>query len=148
MKLRLQSPRRLARALLRAARVDREEVEEYLETRPAEWEALVESVPGDAADVLEELSEEAAVELLGDMEPGDAAVILEEISPELAADILVELPVETAASALDSMDPEDAADLIGELPEDAAEVVLGAMSSEEADAVRRLLVYPPTPPVG
>ena len=143
MKLRLQSPRRLARALLRAARVDREEVEEYLETRPAEWEALVESVPGDAADVLEELSEEAAVELLGDMAPGDAAVILEEISPELAADILVELPVETAASALDSMDPEDAADLIGELPEDAAEVVLGAMSSEEADAVRRLLVYPP-----
>lgn len=143
MKLRLQSPRRLARNLLRAARADRDEVEEYLDSRPAEWEALVESVPGDAADVLEELSEEAAVELLADMAPDDAAVILEEISPELAADILVELPVEAAASALDSMDAEDAADLIGELPEDAAEVVLGAMSPEEADAVRRLLVYPP-----
>jgi magnesium transporter len=41
------------------------------------------------------------------------------------------------------MDPEDAADLIGELPEDAAEVVLEAMSPTEAEAVRRLLIYPP-----
>ncbi|HEX2154238.1 MAG TPA: magnesium transporter [Acidimicrobiia bacterium] len=142
MKLRLHSPRQLARNLLRAARRDRDEVEEYLDSRPAEWEALVASVPGDAADVLEELSEEAAIELLGDLDPDDAAGILEEISPELAADILEELPVDTAAAALDLMDAEDAADLIGELPEDAAAVVLGAMSPEEAEAVRRLLVYP------
>lgn len=143
MKLRLHSPRQLARNLLRAARRDRDEVEEYLDARPAEWGALVASVPGDAADVLEELSEEAAIELLSDLDPDDAAGILEEISPELAADILEELPVDTAAAALDLMDAEDAADLIGELPEDAAEVVLSAMQPDEADAVRRLLVYPP-----
>ncbi|HLU30593.1 MAG TPA: magnesium transporter, partial [Acidimicrobiia bacterium] len=143
MKLRLRSPRQLARNLLRAARRDRDEVEEYLDARPAEWEALVASVPGDAADVLEELSEEAAIDLIADLEPDDAAGVLEEISPELAAEILEELPVETAAAALDAMDPEDAADLIGELPEDAAEVVLEAMSPTEAEAVRRLLIYPP-----
>nr|MBO2499388.1 magnesium transporter [Acidimicrobiia bacterium] len=143
MKLRLRSPRQLARNLLRAARRDRDEVEEYLDARPAEWEALVATVPGDAADVLEELSEEAAIELLSDLEPDDAAGVLEEISPELAAEIIEELPVETAAAALDAMDPEDAADLIGELPEDAAEVVLEAMSPTEAEAVRRLLIYPP-----
>lgn len=143
MKLRLHSPRQLARILLRAARRDREEVEEYLDSRPEEWEALIEATPGDAADVLEELSEEAAVELLTELDPEDAADILEEISPELAAEILEELPVDTAAAALDVMDSEDAADLIGELPEDAAEVVLGAMTPSEADAVRRLLVYPP-----
>lgn len=142
MKLRLRSPRRLARNLLSAARRDREEVEEYLDSRPEEWEALVESAPGDAADVLEELSEEAAVDLLTDLDPDDAAEILEEIAPELAADIIEDLAVDAAAAALDHMDPERAADLIGELPEDAAEIVLEAMSPPEADAVRRLLVYP------
>ena len=113
MKLRLRSPRQLARNLLRAARRDRDEVEEYLDARPAEWEALVASVPGDAADVLEELSEEAAIELLSDLEPDDAAGVLEEISPELAAEISRSCRW-TAAAALDAMDPEDAADLIGE----------------------------------
>jgi Mg/Co/Ni transporter MgtE len=81
VKLRLRSPRQLARNLLRAARRDRDEVEEYLDARPEEWEALVESAPGDAADVLEELSEEAAVDLLADLDPDDAAEILEEIAP-------------------------------------------------------------------
>lgn len=143
MKLRLRSPRQLARQLLSAARRDREEVEEYLDARPEEWEALVESVPGDAADVLEELSEEAAVELLIDLDPDDAAGILEEIAPELAAEILEELPVADAAAVLDHMDAEDAADLIGELTDETAEAVLEAMREAEADAVRRLLVYPP-----
>lgn len=143
MKLRLHSPRQLARNLLRAARHDRDEVEEYLDARPEEWEALVESAPGDAADVLEELSEEAAVDLLADLDPDDAAEILEEIAPELAADIIEELSVETAAAAVSHMDPEHAADLIGELEEATAAGVLEAMTTADADAVRRLLVYPP-----
>lgn len=143
MKLRLRSPRQLARNLLWAARRDRDEVEEYLEARPEEWEALVESAPGDAADVLEELSEEAAVDLLAELDPEDAAEILEEIAPELAADIIEGLDLESAAAAVSHMDPEHAADLIGELAEETAEIVLDAMSEAEADAVRRLLVYPP-----
>jgi magnesium transporter len=143
VKLRLRSPRQLARNLLRAARRDRDEVEEYLDARPEEWEALVESAPGDAADVLEELSEEAAVDLLADLDPDDAAEILEEIAPELAADIIEVLDLEAAAAAVSHMDPEHAADLIGELAEETAEIVLDAMGEEEADAIRRLLVYPP-----
>jgi magnesium transporter len=143
VKLRVRRPRQLAHDLLRAARHDREEVEDYLDARPEEWEALVESVPGDAADVLEELSEEAAVELLTDLDPDNAAEILEEISPELAAEILEELPVGDAAAALDFMDAADAADLIGELTDETAEAVLRAMGETEAEAVRRLLVYPP-----
>lgn len=118
-------------------------MEDYLDARPEEWEALVESAPGDAADVLEELSEEAAVDLLADLDPDDAAEILEEIAPELAADIIEELDLEAAAAAVSHMDPEHAADLIGELAEETAEIVLDAMGEEEADAVRRLLVYPP-----
>lgn len=143
VRLRLNRPRQLARSLLSAARRDREEVEEYLDARPEEWEALVESAPSDAADVLEELSEEAAVELLSDLDPDDAAEILEEIAPELAAEFLEELPVSDAAAALDFMDPEDAADLIGELDDDNARAVLNAMGIAEAAAVRELLAYPP-----
>lgn len=143
MKLRLNRPRQLARELLDAARRDREEVEEYLDGRPEEWEALAESAPSDAADVLEELSEEAAAELLSDLDPDDAADLLEEMVPELAAEIIEELPVAAAAAALDRMHPEDAADLIGELDDDAAQVVLEAMGGDKAGAVRRLLVYPP-----
>lgn len=143
MKLRLRRPRQLAQDLLRAARRDREEVEDYLDARPEEWEALVESAPGDAADVLEELSEEAALELLTDLDPEDAADLLEEIAPELAAHIIDDLPVAEAAAALDYMEAEDAADLIGELSDETAEALLEAMGKDQADSVRRLLVYPP-----
>lgn len=132
----------MARNLLQAARRDRDEVEEYLDARPEEWGALVESAPSDAADVLEELSEEAAIDLLADLEAEGAAELLEEIAPELAVEILEELPVDTVAAALDFMDPEDAADLVGHLEDEAAEAVLDAMGDEEATSVRRLLVYP------
>ncbi|MGH8949386.1 MAG: hypothetical protein ACRDXF_11055, partial [Acidimicrobiia bacterium] len=60
MRLRLRRPRQLARDLLAAARRDHEEVADYLETHGEEWEALAEAAPGDAADVLEQLSEEDA----------------------------------------------------------------------------------------
>ena len=143
VKLRLRRPRSMARNLLRAARRDRVGVEEYLEAHPEEWEALVESAPSDAADVLEELSEEAAVDLLSDLAAEDAAEILEEIAPELAVEILEDLPVADVAAALDHMDPEDAADFVGELDEEEAQAVLEAMGEATSWAVRRLLVYPP-----
>ncbi len=143
MKLRLHSPRRLAHALVKAARRDREEVEGYLDARPEEWGALVESVPGDAADVLEEMSEEVAVDLLTGLDPDSAAEILEEIAPELAAEIVEQLPIDMGAAAFDRMDPQDAADLIGALSEEVARDVLNTMGAAEADAVRHLLVYPP-----
>jgi magnesium transporter len=53
------------------------------------------------------------------------------------------LDLEAAAAAVSHMDPEHAADLIGELAEETAEIVLDAMGEEEADAIRRMLVYPP-----
>ena len=45
MRLRLQSPRQLARDLLAAARRDSAEVAEYLDSKPEEWEALAEATP-------------------------------------------------------------------------------------------------------
>ena len=96
MRLRLRRPRQLARDLLAAARRDHEEVADYLETHGEEWEALAEAAPGDAADVLEQLTEEDGG-LLAELEPQDVADILEQIAPELAAELVEGVPSRTSA---------------------------------------------------
>ena len=73
MRLRLRSPRQLAKTLLAATRRDQSEVAEYLEAKPEEWGALADATPGDAADILEQLAEEKAAELLADLGPLEAA---------------------------------------------------------------------------
>lgn len=143
MKIRLRSPRQLARTLIDLARRRPEAVAEYLEQRPEEWEALAEALPGDAADVLEQLDEESVVGLLSELEPTEAAEILGEIDPELAVELIEELPVEQLAAALSEMPGDVAADLIGELDEDVQEDILAAMDSEAEEQVRTLLTYAP-----
>jgi magnesium transporter len=143
MRIRLRSPRQLARTLLDLARREPQEVADYLEANREEWEALAEASPGDAADVLEQLDEEDVVGLLAGLDPPDAAEILEEISPELAAELIEELPVASLAAALSEMPGDAAADLIGELDEEVQEDILAAMSDEAEEEVRSLLAYPP-----
>lgn len=132
----------MAQALLAAARRDREEVADYLETRREEWEALVEAAPGDAADILEQLAEEDVAELLVELDPGEAAEVLEEIAPELAAEMVDEVPVSELAAAITEMTGEAAADLLGELDSDIAEDVLATVSDDTEDVIRKLMVYP------
>ena len=84
MRLRLISPRQLGRQLLSAARRDHTQVADYLDANRDQWEALAGAAPSDAADVLEQLEEEAAAGLLANLSPEEAADILEEIAPELA----------------------------------------------------------------
>ncbi len=142
MRLRLRSPRQLAKTLLAAARRDHTEVADYLEAKREEWEALAEATPGDAADILEQLGEEDAAGLLTDLEPPEAAEVLEEIAPELAAELVEEVPLSDLAAALNQMPTEAAADLVGELAEDVVEDVLRAMSDDAEQEVRDLLVHP------
>jgi magnesium transporter len=143
VRLRLRSPRQLARRLLVVARRDRDQVADYLDANREEWEALALAAPSDAADVLEQLDEAHAVELLSDLPPSDAAEILEEIAPELAVELIEQLPLGELAAALNEMPSEAAADLIGELPQEVAEDVFAAMSDEAEGDVRGLLAYPP-----
>lgn len=142
MKIRLRSPRQLARTLLDLARRRPSDVADYLEQNPEEWEALAEALPGDAADVLEQLDEEDVVGLLRGLEASDAAEVLEEMSPELAVELIEELPVAQLAAALSEMPGDAAADLIGELDEDVQEDILAAMSDTAEEQVRTLLAYP------
>jgi magnesium transporter len=142
VRLRLRSPRQLAKTLLAAARRDQTEVADYLEAKPEEWGALADATPGDAADILEQLAEEKAAELLADLGPLEAAEVLEEIAPELAAELIDEVPLTNLAAALNEMPAEAAADLVGEFDTDLVEDVLAAMTDHAEQEVRELLVYP------
>jgi magnesium transporter len=142
MRLRLRSPRQLARTLLDLARREPEEVADYLEANPEEWEALAEAFPGDAADVLEQLDEEDAAGLLEGLDAQEAAEILEEIAPELAAELVEDLSVSSLAAALSEMTGDAAADLLGEFDEAVQENLLAAMSDEAELEVRGLLAFP------
>ncbi len=142
MRLRLRSPRQLARTLLAAARRDHEVVADYLEANIEEWGALAEAAPGDAADVLEQLDELDAAGLISDLEPAEAAEILEEIAPELAAELIEDVPLGSLAAALSEMPGEAAADLLGELDAQVVEDVLAAMEDQAEQEVRQLMAYP------
>lgn len=143
MRLRLRSPRQLARQLLAVARRDHEQVVDYLDSNPEAWEALVVATPGDAADIIEQLDEAHAAQILSDLPAEDAAEILQEIAPQLAVELIEQYPLAELAAALSEMPGEAAADLIGELDEEVTEDVFAAMSDEAEDDVRGLLTYPP-----
>lgn len=143
MKLRLRRPRIFARTLWAAARRRPEDVEAYLDSHTEEWEALAEATPEDAADILEELGEDAAGDLLVDLDPDDAAEVLEELNPEHAADILEDLPPVVVVRILEELEPEDAADILAEVHESTRESLLRAMEPTAADEVRRILRFEP-----
>jgi magnesium transporter len=142
VKLRLRSPRQLARQLLTQARRQPEAVEEYLDAHGEEWEALAEAAPAAAAAILEELDEEALTELLTELEPPEAAEVLSELEPDIAAELLEDLPTSQAAALLEEMTPEDAADVLGEVEDKAAQSMLELLTDDTAGEVRRLLEYP------
>ena len=143
MKLRPRRPREAAQLLRRRARLAPREVEEYLDTHTEEWSAIVEADPHDAADILEELGEDAATDLLADLDPDDAAEVLEEMHDYLAADILEELDPETAADYLEGMPADQAADLVAALEPEARAGIFQAMEDRAEADVRKLLAYPP-----
>ena len=142
-KKRLPRPRELAERLASRARREPEEVEAYLDTHSVEWVELAEADPHDAADILEELGDEAAADLIRGLRAPEAADILEEMQDELAADVLEEITDARAASLLEAMPPAEAADLIGALDPEHKERILSAVSEPAAEAIRHLLSYPP-----
>jgi len=142
VRLRLRRPRQVASDLLAAARRDRDEVADYLESHGEQWEALAGAAPGDAADVLEQLAEEDAAGLLAGLTPEDAAEILEQIAPELAAELVEDVPIPDLTAAVTEMTGESAADLLFELDDELTESVLSLMDDKAEREIRRLLQFP------
>jgi magnesium transporter len=142
-KKRLPRPRELAARLASLARREPEEVEAYLDSHSDEWVELAQADPHDAADILEELGDEAAADLIRGLGAPDAADVLEEMQDDLAADVLEEMAPPRAASMLEAMVPAEAVDLIAALEPEAKEEILASMGDEAARSVRELLAYPP-----
>jgi magnesium transporter len=140
---RLPRPRELAARLASRARREPSEVEAYLDTHADEWMELAQADPHDAADILEELGDEAAADLIRGLGAPEAADVLEEMQDDLAADVLEEMQPPRAAAMLEAMVPAEAADLIGALEPESKEEILAAMQDSAAGAVRNLLAYPP-----
>lgn len=143
MRLRLRRPRDLAIALRELARRRPREAEEYLDTHVEEWESLAEADPATAADILEAVGQEAAVDLLADLDPEEVAELLTEMRDDAAAEALTELPPDFSARVVESMSASEAADVIGVIPADEQPRVLEHVEDEATDAVLELLAYPP-----
>jgi len=142
MRFRLPSPASVATNLRDLARRKPDEAEEYLDTHQNEWEALAESNPPDAADILEALDEEGAADLLADLELDEGAEVLNEMRPEAAADVVEEMKPAAAAAYIEEMEADQAADLLEALEEDQREAVIALLSPDVAAAVLSLLRYP------
>jgi len=118
------------------------EAEEYLDTHEVEWKALAEADPHDAADILEAIDEEAAVELIGDLDADKAALLLEEMQDEVAADLLEGLDAGDAAAMVAALAADEAADIVGHLEQDARSAILEAMADDAMDGILHVLQYP------
>jgi magnesium transporter len=117
--------------------------EAYLDANQAEWEALVEDHPHDAADILEALDEEGAADLLlTNLELAGVGDVLDEMRPESAADVLEEIDPEMAADFIEAMEPDQAADLLAALEDETREAVLANLDADAASEIVQLLEYP------
>ena len=143
VKLRLLTPRELATRLRERAKSDPDRVSHYLESHPVEWGALAAADPHDAADILEELGIDAALELMAGLNPGEAAEVLDELRPTLAASILDELSVAESARVLAAMQADEAADVVGLLDAERRSLLFAAMPDSAEQEVLSLLAYPP-----
>ncbi len=143
MRFRLQHPRQFAQRLRQEARKSPRDVEDYLDANAAQWEALVEADPHDAADILEELGPDAASDLIETLDPDQAGPVIEEMGTELAAELFDELDSRDQVLLLSSVDTDTAADILGVLDDDDRLELLALLPSRTAAEVRRLLLYPP-----
>jgi magnesium transporter len=99
--------------------------------------------PGETARVLSRLSREARFRLLTLLTPQATAGLLAELPDAQAADLLGAVPPERAAGALALVPSDERADLLGRLDPERAVSVLAHLPPEVAQALRRLVSYPP-----
>jgi magnesium transporter len=115
-----------------------------MEERKIILRELLEQDPADVAEVLSDLSEEQATDLIHRLFLRHAAAEpLGEMEPDESADLFVRLDREEASEILSRMDPDDAVDLLFELPEEVQQELLSRLSKKDAEVLADLLAYPP-----
>jgi magnesium transporter len=115
-----------------------------VEERKVALRELLSKDPADIAEILSQLSDEQATELIHRLFLRRAAAeTLGEMEPEDSAELLFKLSREEAVQILSRMDPDDAVDLLEELPPEIQQELLSRLSREDAEVLSDLLAYPP-----
>ncbi len=115
-----------------------------MEDRKIVLRELLGQDPADIAEILTELSEEQATELIHRLFLRNAAAEpLGEMEPEESAELFVQLDPGEASAILSQMDPDDAVDLLLELPEEIQQQLLSRLDRTDAQLLTDLLAYPP-----
>jgi magnesium transporter len=105
---------------------------------------LAEMHPADIAEIVENLSLDAAKALIFDLEEEKSAEVLIELDEDQRADILEDYTgKEIATELISNLDSDDAADLINELSPDRKREVLHLIEDpEQARDIADLMIYP------
>lgn len=98
--------------------------------------------PADLAEVLDDLSEEAAVAVFALLTPEMAGEVLDETDDEMTSLLVERIPDEHLAAILDELPSDDAARLLDEMDDEQAETLIALMDPAEAVDVRGRLAYP------
>lgn len=105
---------------------------------------LLKQHPAEVADIISELKDEEAIEVLHRLfERRKAADALGEMDPEDAARLYTELSHEERLQILTRMAPDDAVDLLEELPPDMVRDLLARLTREDSVELSELLSYEP-----
>jgi len=115
-----------------------------MEERKIILRELMKQSPADIAEILVDLSQDQATDLIHRLFLRNAAAEpLGEMEPDDSAELVIQLDRKEASEILARMDPDDAADLLFELPEDIQQELLSRLSRSDAQVLSDLLAYPP-----
>ena len=115
-----------------------------MERRKLMLRELMEQNPADLAEILSDLTQEQATDLVHHLFLRRAAAEpLGEMDPDDSAELVIQLDRKEASEILSRMDPDDAVDLLLELPEDIQQELLSRLSRSDAKVLSELLAYPP-----
>ncbi len=112
--------------------------------QPETIRKLLEEVrPGDVAELIEKLTDDAhkikIFQALGDEEASEILPLLNDQNREI---VMEKMTVSEISEIVEEMDSDDAADIVQELPDEQQEKLLAALPAEDSAEVRPLLTYP------
>ncbi|MCK5827585.1 magnesium transporter, partial [Candidatus Bipolaricaulota bacterium] len=115
-----------------------------MEEREAVLREFLTQDPADIAEVLADLSQDQATDLVHHLFLSQAAAEpLGEMDADDSAELVAQLDRTEASKILSRMDPDDAVDLLLELSEDVQQELLSRLSRSDARVLTELLAYPP-----
>lgn len=100
--------------------------------------------PGELADLLQDLDEEAREEFTASLDLSELADAVEEMEPEEVESLMVETPPEEAAKLIEMMEPDEAVDALRDLGRVEADEILAKLPRQLSEALEESLEYPET----